>query len=1544
MKNSFLYSTIAAVIVFCGGIAHAQTDTVHLRLQNGLEKRGMTYAYPIYCDDSLTVADSVMSGEFTLNHNGVVLDIVGVEKIGTMLSTVDTVFYNSVLKKIVFATTQPITGKGVLLYLTIVVKASASGITPMNFTSTLFNEGKPFAKVTAGSFRPMDIFINPKTPPQNKVVGDTIIFTVSGDVSPPVFWSVGDTSIASITSSGKLIGKKIGQSYAKVVDSYGLVDQSFIFPINSPALNSLTMTISDTSFMQNLTFDLPIRVSDVTSLGIISAQWKLNYNINSLVPKGVFTTGTLAQSWGAPTVNYGLGTMDVAMAGPDTLTGKGVLAYVRFQVKRFATQNSNLDLQNILFNETMTATVDNGVFTTIQGPTITINPNRQILTRGDTVTYFAIGGTPPYKWFSSNAAIASVDSLSGKLQAISRGNFTLSAFDAQGFDGTFTVSVNDFFASMPDTTVRIGDSVDVPIYITDVTGLGIYAKDIYIGYDTTKVHFKEIITNGTISSKMTAFVNDSGGIIRMAFADDSALTGQGIFAKLRFHHMPPSGPGQFTPLTFLKYLNNEGPQTATLKNGKITILPRLNTDPVFTKGMNDTIIFEDQQLTFDYDAFDIDNDQINFFLQNQPVGMTMDSMTGILNWKPNSNQAGIYNIIVVAVDGKGGIVSKPSKITVLNTSTNQPPQFTSVLPDTTIIENIPFTFQYSASDADISDTLLFGLIFPQPGSGITVSPKGLLSWTPNSFQTGKNLIIVGVTDGKSGTLDTAIVSVQNVIVNRPPQFITTLPDIVVPVDTVLNFKYAAVDPDNDFLIYSLMKFPFGAVIQTDGMFAWKPSAAQVGRDTIIVAVGDGEFIVLDTAVVTVQNGTVNRPPQFTGTLPDINFPVDSTLNFKYKAFDPDNDNVIFSFVKFPSGAVIQLDGSFSWKPSVSQIGKDTIVVAVSDGFLITLDTAVVTVIGFPSVLFSQNNIDFGSISFGGSKTLSTTVKNAGTTPLILTLLLLPEFNLNPDPNFILDTTGISFIAPGTEKSMSITYHPNSVGGHFTAFVFKTNDPKNPVMILSANGSAIAKLAVTKKILIDTLHSSALVSTDPLSGINQLKNFFEQSGIQISWTGSDLRPSGNDILLLIAPQNIFTRQEIDSVKKFVTNGGLLVALGNSAMEGNNPAALNSLLSDTSWITNLALDSNLVVDSSRFYMNASEPLLMNFADAKHPYFANVDTLVFFGSASVTVTGTAIPLITTSPKGKTIGSKTITQPAVAGLSKIGKGKILLLGDADVWKAESSNQANVQRPEPNILLKDNLTFAINVFSVTEDYEVKLPSKTLNEQYQLVSIPFDLDNADVASVLKGLGAQNPLAWRLFGHYDPAALKYAEFPSEKFTSFKRGESYWLITRGEFGLSLGNATIVPVQSFYPIKIGPGYSMVGNPFPYKVSWKNSPHDSTQNLIWKFDGESFKAESLALDPFTGYFVKNLAKDSITIYINPEDITGLAKSGYSAAVYQKGEWRIGINATSGKSADNENYAGVAQGAKSEFDSYDIAEPPTVPTDYVIVRFQNNSWKQHSG
>ena len=163
MKNFLSYFTAFIIAV---GIVHAgvQVNPVHFRMPDSLGKRSVVYSYPIYCDDSLTMADSIFSGEFSAVSNSI-FTVTGFDTAGTILANAQSILYNNTTKKIVFANVQPVTGKGVFIYLKISVNAAAQPgvIVPVSLSGVLLNEGTPSVAVTNGSFRPMDIFISPKT-------------------------------------------------------------------------------------------------------------------------------------------------------------------------------------------------------------------------------------------------------------------------------------------------------------------------------------------------------------------------------------------------------------------------------------------------------------------------------------------------------------------------------------------------------------------------------------------------------------------------------------------------------------------------------------------------------------------------------------------------------------------------------------------------------------------------------------------------------------------------------------------------------------------------------------------------------------------------------------------------------------------------------------------------------------------------------------------------------------------------------------------------------------------------------------------------------------------------------------------------------------------------------------------------------------------------------------------------------------------------------------------------------------------------------------
>lgn len=1706
------------IAILLSGIVslYAQTDTLHFSFPDGMGKRGDTNAYPLYLSDSLTVADSLYAGEMTIIASESVYDIIGIQTTGTLLSTVSNVQFNAGTGKLIFAHTQPLTGKGIFVEFLLKIRSNANGTDPTSLQSVLLNEGNLIAQVTDGSMRPMDIFVAPKNPPQDRVVGDTIQFTVSGDVHLPVTWSVSDTHVVAVDSTGRVIGKNSGQTTITVTDSLGLTDQTTLMPIHPVTLRSLTFSINDTTVMQNLVFLLPLRISNVSGLGITSAQFRLTYHPSILTPLSIEQSGSMTQSWALPSVFFGAGYIDVAMAGTQALQDSGMMVFVKFKVQRYANFSTNITLSNVLFNENLNASIKNATFTPIAGPVISIFGKPTSIIRNETSQLSASGGTAPYKWkMLSDTAIARIDSGTGLLQAKKSGFATYSATDVNGFDAIDSVMVHDVRLTFRDTTLQYLDTIDYPVAISDVTGLSIYSAQFVIQYDTAKIKLLSIITAGTLAENMLKETKDSAGL-KAAMTGVTALTGSGTLLKVRMATKGFSSLGHIQPISFQNLLLNEsGPlfRTHTQQSGNITIIDVPNIPPVFviklrdttiaenqllqrqlmatdvngdsltysifsgsagmtmtnkglfswqpgftqagthkvvyevgdfqqngvtrdsavitvtnvnrppqftkamndtainegilltvdvdavdpdgspvkfglqnefsgmkidsvtgvftwtpsltqsglykfiirafdveggvsidsvsisvmnvnrlpqfTKSLNDTSIDEDQLLSVDIDATDPDGDTVRYYVQNIVQGMTIDTITGNFSWKPTFTQAGTHNISFVANDRKGGFTNDPVVITVRNV--NRPPHFTSTIQETIhVAVGQSIGIQFTGTDPD-NDNLTFALV--QAPEGAAISVNGLFSWLASATQIGIHRTIIKLSDAASSVNDTLYFKVSST--NSPPAFTSVLKDTSINEGEQFSFAYKAADFQNDTLVWSFAAVPpAGMSISSAGLVQWTPTYQQSGTYTIIVAVSDKQYTVRDTSVITVLNA--NRLPRFETVLKDTTIFVDSLFSFIYKGSDPDGDSLTFAFAKNPVEATITRSGAVTWVPR--QVKVDTLIVVLTDGATVVYDTSVITIKGFAKLQVSSAEIDFGATVYGSLPEKSATMKNVGTMPLILKKVA----GVPNEEHFASNAQAQMTLNAGQEVTITFSYTPKQIGSHIGGLVFETNDPAQPLFGFLMKGTAVSVAAVQRKVLVDLSHQPLIPLRDSVIGMTQLFAGLKRSGVDVAYAESSFTPTGYDVVFIVTPQKEFSETDRSSLRKFISEGGVAVLMSDEAGESNS-AVINGILRDSLLSSGIELIHTPVSDSTNNYHgNPAAPVVTKFADDKHPFLNGVDTLVMFGTVIVTADSGAVPFARLTAPSIAVQSAGRTNAAIA-VKKIGEGSIIVFGDASQW--QNGERFNQHMPM-NIAAKDNFAFALNVFSVDEHYELKMPEKTVSEVYQLISIPIDVTNANMAALLRAnLGDINPLKWRLFGKFDPVAQRYREFPSAGFNTFARGEAYWLITRGEFALNFGNTTVLPAQDYYPFTIGPGYSMIGNPFPYAVSWKTShKSDSVQSILWRFNSKSndFAPESLILAPFTGYFVKNLSSDSVTISINPLP-ANLPKQN-TVQSYAEREWRMKISAASGKSKDVENYAGVSLKAKDEFDLLDVAEPPATPTDYFILRFTNTDWKRQKG
>ncbi len=148
-----------------------------------------------------------------------------------------------------------------------------------------------------------------------------------------------------------------------------------------------------------------------------------------------------------------------------------------------------------------------------------------------------------------------------------------------------------------------GQTVDIPITTTSITGAGVVSYQLEIQYNPLHVHATDVLEAGTLSGiagwgDAVFHVTESGstGKIRVSHAGTTALSGAGELVRLRFTIDPTILAGGGSSLVFpsSQFVYNEGALIDTTVNGFLTI----NATPMITVAPNTGEIIRGQTLAF----------------------------------------------------------------------------------------------------------------------------------------------------------------------------------------------------------------------------------------------------------------------------------------------------------------------------------------------------------------------------------------------------------------------------------------------------------------------------------------------------------------------------------------------------------------------------------------------------------------------------------------------------------------------------------------------------------------------------------------------------------------------------------------------------------------------------------------------------------------------------------------------------------------------------------------------------------------------------------
>ncbi|MFQ6040588.1 MAG: putative Ig domain-containing protein [Candidatus Poribacteria bacterium] len=353
----------------------------------------------------------------------------------------------------------------------------------------------------------------------------------------------------------------------------------------------------------------------------------------------------------------------------------------------------------------------------------------------------------------------------------------------------------------------------------------------------------------------------------------------------------------------------------------------VNDPPVITS-IPVTTATEDTLYSYDVEAMDPDiGSVLTYHLAISPDGMTIDSVTGLINWTPTNEQVGDNDVVVQVDDGRGGSDDQFFTITVINV--NDPPVITST-PITTAKEDELYTYDVEADDPDVGDALTYSLTVSPDGMSIDEA-TGLIQWTPTKEQVGDNDVTVQVSD-VSGATDSQSFTITVVGVENNPPVITSTPITTGTVGVLYEYDVEAVDPDDDPLTFSLTLFPEGMTIdEITGLITWTPSEEQTGSQDVTVEVSDGRGGSDTQSFIIEVAEAINNPPVITSE-PVTTSIVGVLYEYDVEAVDPDDDPLTFSLTLFPEGMTIDgVTGLIIWTPSEEQTGSQDVTVEVSDG-------------------------------------------------------------------------------------------------------------------------------------------------------------------------------------------------------------------------------------------------------------------------------------------------------------------------------------------------------------------------------------------------------------------------------------------------------------------------------------------------------------------------------------------------------------------------------------------------------------------------------------
>jgi hypothetical protein len=534
------------------------SQTVSLSVHDTTFVKGAIVDLPVYIDEELDTYQ-VSAYRLQLEFDAQLMEVLGVVTNGTVSQPLGEALMNITPPgkvTIGAAGTSYLSGKGV--FIIIRLRMLQTGGCYLNFTgkaNNYLNEGSPsltfhyaWVSVTAAPSITLHAEYN------SIAKGDSLQLWVWGG-EEPYSWSVSDANIASISANGMLQAKATGKVTLLVEDARGIKDSVSNFIIRPFKL----MIPGQLKQWAGKHIEIPVHVTDLTESNINSGSFSLYYNSDVLEWVEYSQEGCLLANKSVVVNAYQNG-LNASFASAETITGAGLLLILKFMVKNTEWRNTSVEFTDVLFNENILPSVENGYFSVQQFDRLYIYPDQVELLAGDSIQLqVGYGYTNPLSWTVNNTALATI-SETGMLKAKKGGKIQVLVTDSSGSSGTSWFKLLDTRVQLADTNFCVGEMlIRYPVNILKVPDADpVLSMEMAVEFDTARLQFNGLSNENTVCQGWMHTTNVQQNRILYASSGANAITQPGTTVYLDFQLKQPEASPNISIVHLQNIRMNEG--------------------------------------------------------------------------------------------------------------------------------------------------------------------------------------------------------------------------------------------------------------------------------------------------------------------------------------------------------------------------------------------------------------------------------------------------------------------------------------------------------------------------------------------------------------------------------------------------------------------------------------------------------------------------------------------------------------------------------------------------------------------------------------------------------------------------------------------------------------------------------------------------------------------------------------------------------------------------------------------------------------------------